>query len=339
MTAAGRRIVVTTEGAAHCRDVLASLEDDGVELVERHDLGDRFDAVALGAGLAGAWGVVAGGEPYTAEVFAGADGLRAIVRFGAGYERIDLDAATAAGAAVCTVPGANADTVADMALALMLPCIRRLRELDASVRAGAWRPAWITRDLAFATVGIVGLGAIGRAVVRRLRGFDCRVLAVEPSPDLEFCERHGVELVELPTLLPQADVLTLHAPLLPATRHLIGEAELALLPPHAVVVNTARGGLVDEEALVRALRDGTIGGAGLDVFEHEPLPATSPLAALPNVVLSGHASASTEFASRRTGEAVVASFRELLAGRLPVGCLNPEAWAVSRAPAGPAPPG
>jgi phosphoglycerate dehydrogenase-like enzyme len=339
MTAAPRRVVVTTAGARGSEDVLAALAADGVELVERFDLGDTDDEAALAAALAGAFGVVAGGEPYTREVLAGAGGLRAIVRFGAGYDRIDLGAATAAGVAVCTVPGANADSVADMALALMLACLRRLRELDEAVRAGGWRPAWLGRDLAGATVGVVGLGAIGRAVVPRLGGFDCRVLAVEPAPDLAFCARHAVELVELGALLPRVDVLTLHVPLAPGTRHLIGAAELAALPDHAVLVNTARGGLVDEAALVRALRDGGIAAAGLDVFEREPLPAASPLAAMPNVLLSAHASSATELGVRRTGEAVAASLRELLAGRLPGGCLNPQAWPVSRAPAPPAPPG
>jgi phosphoglycerate dehydrogenase-like enzyme len=336
MTAA-RRIVVTSGGARHQLGVLAALAASGVEVVERLDLGDSTDEDALAAGLAGAWGVVAGGEAYTRAVLGRLPDLRAIVRWGVGYDRVDVAAGSDLGVAVCTVPGANADAVADMALALVLACVRRLRELDAAVREGEWRPPWTGRDLASATVGVVGLGAIGKAVVRRLRGFDCRVLAHEPDPDREFCERHAVELAELPQLLPQVDVLTLHAPLVPATHHLIGARELGLLPPHAVVVNTARGGLIDEAALVGALREGALGGAGLDVFEREPLPPSSPLLALPNVVLTGHASSFTELGARRTAEAVIASFGELLAGRLPAGCLNPEAWAVSRAPAPAAP--
>jgi phosphoglycerate dehydrogenase-like enzyme len=339
---ARRRIVVATEGARHRLDLLAALEPDGVEVVARLDLGDTKDEDALVAGLAGAWGVVAGGEAYSRGVLGRLPDLRAIVRWGVGYDRVDVAASTDHGIAVCTVPGANADAVADMALALVLSCVRRLRELDASVRAGTWRPGWAGRDLASATVGVVGLGAIGKAVVRRLRGFDCRILGVEPHPDRDFCELHGVQLVELPEALPQVDVLTLHAPLIPATEHLLGEPELALLPPHAVVVNTSRGGLIDEAALVRALQDGTIGGAGLDVFEREPLPESSPLLGLPNVLLSAHASSFTELGATRTAEAVVASFRELLAGRVPRGCLNPDALAVSRAPAPaatPAPPG
>jgi len=337
---AAPRIVVTSAGARRCGGLLAALEADGAELVERFDLGETRDESALAEGLAGAWGVVAGGEPYTRAVLRGA-GLRAIVRFGVGYDRIDVDAASEFGVAVCTTPGANAEAVADLTLALALACIRRLRELDAAVRSGAWRPDWVTRDLAHATAGVVGIGAIGKAVVRRLRGFDCRVLAVEPDPDLDFVNRHEIEIVDLPALLARADLLTLHAPALPDTQHLIGAAELAAMPAHAVIVNTARGSLVDEAALVRALRDGTIAAAGLDVFEHEPLPASSPLAGLPNVIVSPHASSSTELGTRRTAEAVIAAFRELLAGRVPAGCLNPRAWSVSptRAPVSPVRPG
>jgi phosphoglycerate dehydrogenase-like enzyme len=331
MTAPARRIVVTTEGGRHGGDALAPLATAGVELVERFDVADTSDESLLVAALDGAWGAVAGGELYTERVFERAPALRTVVRWGAGYDGIDVEAASRHGVAVCTVPRANAESVADMALALMLACKRRLLDLDAAVREGSWRPSWIADDLALATVGIVGLGAIGQAVARRLRGFGCVLLAVEPQPDLEFCARYEIELAELDALLPRADVLTLHAPSLPSTRHLIGARELALLPRHAVVVNTSRGSLIDEAALTRALEAGALGGAGLDVFEREPLDPASPLTRLPNVVLAGHASAFTRLASDRTGEGVVETLRALLDGRVPATCLNPHAWATEAA--------
>jgi phosphoglycerate dehydrogenase-like enzyme len=234
--------------------------------------------------------------------------------------------------AVVTTPGVNAEAVADMALALMLACLRRLPQLDRAVRAGEWRVPGPSRDLAGATVGVLGLGAIGRAVVRRVRGFGCRVLALEPNPDPEFCAQHEVELSALDELLPRVDVITLHVPLTTATRRLLGARELALLPGHAVLVNTARGELIDEAALVTALRDGQIAAAGLDVFEREPPAPEDPILSLPNVLLSGHVSSFTELGLRRTGEAVLANLRELLAGRLPASCLNPEAWTRPTAP-------
>ncbi|MDX6560719.1 MAG: D-3-phosphoglycerate dehydrogenase / 2-oxoglutarate reductase [Gaiellales bacterium] len=325
MTTAARRIVVTTEGARGAAGGLAELVAAGAEIIPRYDLGDGHDGAALGDGLAGAWAVVAGSERYTADVFAAASSLRALVRFGAGYDAVDVAAATRAGVAVCITPGANAEAVADMALALMLACLRRIPELDASVRGGTWRPPGVARDLAGATVAIVGLGAIGRAVARRLRGFGCSLLAVEPHPGDGMAEL-GVELCDLDGALRRADVVTLHAPAVDLSHPLLGRREIGLLQAHAIVVNTARGGLVDEPALVEALREGRIGGAGLDVFAREPLAAGDPLTTLPNVVLSGHASAFTPSAIERTGAAVVAALAGLLAGELPAACLNPAAW-------------
>lgn len=324
MMAASRRLVLTAASTEYCRDELHDLPD--VEVIERYDLADDSPEQPLAEGLNGAWAVVAGGERYSPAVLRETTGLRAIVRWGTGSDAIDLDAASQAGVAVVTTPGANAEAVADMALSLMLASLRRLPGLDSAVRNGTWRPPGITHDLADATVGILGLGAIGRAVARRVSGFGCRVIAVEPRPNTDFCTANGVELAELDEMLTQADVLTVHAPLTEGTRHIISARELALLPSHAVVINTSRGPLIDQRALVDALRAGTIGGVGLDVFEEEPLPEDDPLLTLPNVIVSGHASSFTHLAMQRTGAAVLASLRDLLDGRLPAACLNPQAW-------------
>jgi phosphoglycerate dehydrogenase-like enzyme len=293
-------------------------------------LGHARDAAELARGIEGAWATIAGGEPYAREVFEAAPQLDAVLRWGTGSDAIDIGAATDAGVAVVTTPAVNAEAVADMALALMLACIRRLRDLDAAVRDGTWRTEGPTRDLAGATVGVVGLGAIGRAVTRRLRAFGCRVLAVEPNPDREFCAQYEVELSELSAMLPQLDVLTLHAPATPTSRGLIGAAELEQLPRHAVVVNTARGELIDQSALANALETGQIAAAGLDVFEHEPVSPDDPILGAPGAIVSGHVSSYTELGLNRTAEAVLANLRELLEGRLPASCLNPTAWDARR---------
>jgi phosphoglycerate dehydrogenase-like enzyme len=171
----------------------------------------------------------------------------------------------------------------------------------------------------------VGLGRIGRAVATRLTGFGCRIVAVESEPDLDFCARLEIELATLDEILPEIDVLTLHVPLTAETRHLIGARELALMRPEAVIVNTCRGGVIDEAALIDALERGRLAGAGLDVFEDEPLPVDHPLSRLPNVVLSGHAATFTWLSVQRTTEAVVAGLLDVHSGRLPTGCVNPEA--------------
>ena len=292
----------------------------------RYELAHASSEAALARGLEGAWGTVAGSEPYNRAVFAATPSLKAILRWGTGSDAIDIAAATDAGVAVVTTPAVNAEAVADMALALMLACVRRLPRLDDAVRAGEWRAAVPTRDLAGATVGVVGLGAVGRAVTRRLRAFGCRVLALEPNPDREFCAQYDVELAALDSMLPRLDVLTLHAPLSATSRHLIGARELQLLPSHAVVINTARGELIDQPALVAALESGRIAAAGLDVFEREPVPLEDPILAAPNTIVSGHISSFTELGLHRTAEAVLDNLRELLAGSLPASCLNPAAW-------------
>jgi phosphoglycerate dehydrogenase-like enzyme len=260
-------------------------------------------------------------------VFQATSALTTVLRWGTGSDAIDVDAATRAGVAVITTPGVNAEAVADMALGLILACIRRLPDLDRAVRSGTWRPDGPARDLAGATVGVVGLGAIGRAVTRRLRGFGCRVLALEPYPDEEFCAQHEVELTDLERMLPRVDVLTLHAPSNETSRRLIGAQQLASLRPHAVLINTARGELVDQVALADALSRGVIAGAGLDVFEHEPVADDDPILRAPNTILSGHVSSYTELGLERTMQALLANLRAVVDGHLPESCLNPEAWA------------
>ena len=325
-----RTLALTTASAEHCRRDLEQLP--GVTVRERYDVGGSRDEELVSEGVRGAWAVVAGGERYSQAVLQGASPLHAIVRWGTGSDAIDISAATAAGVAVVTTPGVNAQAVADLTLALMLACLRRLPELDAAVRSGAWKLPEPSGDLAQATVGIVGLGAVGRAVTVRVRAFGATVIAVDPSPDREFCAAHGIELAALEQMLPRVDVLTLHAPLTGATRRMLGARELALLAPHAVLINTSRGQLIDQSALVAALRERTIAAAGLDVFEHEPLAPGDPLTRLTNTVLSGHVASFTRLGLRRTGAAVVADLLELLAGRLPLSCLNPEAWGLHAAP-------
>jgi phosphoglycerate dehydrogenase-like enzyme len=317
-------IMLTIEAAERIRPELEQIAE--VRLVERYDLARTRDEDVLARGLDGAWATIADSEPYTRRVLEATPELRAILRWGTGSDAIDIAAATDAGVAVITTPAVNAEAVADLALALMLACIRRLPEVDRAVRAGEWRIDGPTRDLAGATVGVVGLGAVGRAVTRRVRAFGCRVLALDPNPDREFCAQHEVELAGLDAMLPRVDVLTLHAPLAPATRRLLGARELALLPRHAVLVNAARGELIDQAALADALRNHRIAAAGLDVFEHEPPAPDDPILTAPNTVFSGHVASFTEVGLGRTGEAVLANVREVLAGRLPASCLNPEAW-------------
>ena len=306
---------------------LRRLEEAGLEVVRRRGAQGRLREDELIAALPGVFATLASSEPYTENVLAHAPDLRVIARWGVGYDAIDVPAATRHGVAVCTSVGANHEAVADYALALMCALQRGVLANHRLVTTGQWRTEF-RPGLWKATVGIVGLGRIGQAVARRCRGFEMRILAAETLPDFAFVREHGLELVPLDDLLRQADIVTLHCPVTAETRHLINRERLALMKPTAHLVNTARGALVDEAALLAALREGRLAGAGLDVFEHEPL-ADSPLLGLDNVILSPHVAgvdlASEAAMADRAIDAILAVWR----GQPPPrSCLlNPEALA------------
>ena len=239
--------------------------------------------ISLSADVAGA---IVSTDPFTADVLRTSPALQVIARVGVGIDSIDVAAATELGVALTTTPGANEDTVADHAIAMMLALLRRIPENDAGVRRGEWNRTGPHTPLLLSgcTVGLVGYGHIGRRGRSPVGQVRCRI-ACDYDPAATGSE--SPPAVELEELLSRADVVSLHCPLIPATRHLIDERALRLMRPHAVLVNTSRGGVVDETALLQALSEGVIAGAALDVFEVEP-PHNSPLLALPNVVVSPH---------------------------------------------------
>jgi len=262
----------------------ARLRAAGLELRLEPKTGAR-SAAEMAALAQNAVAAIVSTDPFDRALFAAATALRAIARVGVGTDSIDLGAATDAGVVVMTTPGANRETTADHALALILAALRRVVEHDRSIRRGEWLRAgpmtpW---DLNRATVGLVGYGEIGRAVARRLAGFDVALLVCDPA----VRPQPGIRCVPLAELLRAADVVSLHLPLTAATAGLIGEAELGLMRESAVLVNTSRGGLVDEPALADALRAGRLRAAALDVFADEP-DVPRRFAELPNVVLTPH---------------------------------------------------
>jgi phosphoglycerate dehydrogenase-like enzyme len=267
------------------RDVL---EGAGLEIVKLPpgEANQPTPAELLEA-LKGVEAVVAGSELYTPQVLAANPQLRVIARVGVGYDAIDLDAATASGVAVTIAPGTNQGSVAEHTFALILGFTRHIPARHAILAAGGWK-----RLMAFplrgCTLGLAGLGRIGKAVATRALAFEMRVIAFDPVPDTAFCSAHGIALVPFEQLLAESDFLSLHLPYTPETRHIINKTTLGQMKPGAVLVNTARGGLVCEADLVPALRAGRLAGAALDVFEVEPLPADHPIRALPNVVLTPH---------------------------------------------------
>ncbi|MEA2283352.1 MAG: hypothetical protein QOK21_3959 [Solirubrobacteraceae bacterium] len=270
-------------------------------------------------------------DPFDASVFNAAPRLRTIARVGVGTDSIDLDAATAAGVVVTTTPGLNQETTADHAVALLLAALRRLPEHDASVRRGEWSRAGALTpwDLHGTTVGLVGCGAIGRKVARRLAGFGVRLLVCDPAATAAG----PWELVDLPALLERADAISLHLPLTRATRGLIDGRRLAAMRPTAVLVNTSRGGLVDEVALQRALASGRLRAAALDVFADEP-EVPPGLAALPNVILTPHIGGLSERSIARMTERATQHVIDVLRGAPDPGVVaNPAVLHASEVPA------
>ena len=207
-----------------------------------------------------------------------------MVQTGAGYDNVDLAECARRGVLVCNAAGVNATAVAEHTMAMLLCWYKNIVPLDRAFREGREVPDYAGGELAGKTVGVVGLGAIGRTVARYCNAFGMRVLGYSRRST----ELPGVESVGLDTLYRESDVVTLHVPLTGETRHLVGQEAFAEMKPGALLINTSRGAVVDEEQLIRALEDRTIGGACLDVFEAEPLPASSPLRTLPNVILTPH---------------------------------------------------
>jgi glyoxylate reductase len=266
-----------------------------------------------------------------AELLAGCPRLRAISSVSVGVDHIDLAAASARRIPVGHTPGVLTETTADLAFALLLAAARRVAEADRWVRAGGWRPerVWepdllLGRDVHGATLGILGMGAIGQAVARRGRGFGMRVLAWSRTrralPELEL------EWAPLDGLLERSHFVSIHVPLTEQTRGLVDARALARMRPGAVLVNTARGGIVDEAALALALREGRLAAAGLDVFAREPIEAESPLLRLPNVVLTPHIGSASQATRERMAQLAVSNLLAALRGERMPHCANPEVY-------------
>lgn len=300
-----RRVVVTQrffddatiaylEGAG-CTVVQAELPPGQADGNLSHD-----ELVAM---LAGAEGWIVGHARVTRELQAVLPELKVISRRGVGYERVDTAAATELGKVVCIAAGGNDASVADHTIALMLAAGHRFRETQANMIGGNWS-ILMGSDLYQKTVGIVGLGRIGRSLVQRLKGFDVELLGLDDGADPAFVTSNGIRMVTLNEMLARSDYLSLHAPLTPATRFLIDADALKRMKPTAILVNAARGGLVNDRALLEALKAGTIAAAGLDVFVSESDPGykavTEELIALPNVIATPHAGASTREGLDRT---------------------------------------
>ena len=279
----------------------------------------------LAALLPGTAGLIVGIDPVSAAVLQAADRLRVISKYGVGTDNIDLAAATRKGIIVVNAAGSNSSAVAELAFGLMLDVARQISAADRRIRQGRWESHRGT-ELWRKTLGIVGTGRTGRELALRARGFEMRLLCCDTVEDENWARQAGACYAPLEEVLAKADFLSLHIPLTKATRHLISGPELARMQPHAILINTARGETVEEKALVQALTEGRLAGAGLDVWETDP-PVNTALARLDNTVLTSHIGAHTREATAAMGELAALNLVSALSGRLPDSTVNPEVGA------------
>ena len=302
--------------------------------VERHNCQNEEDVIEAATD---ADGLIVGYSRITARVLDALPRCRIVSRYGIGLDVIDIEAATRRGVVVTNVPDFCLDEVADHTMALLLALARKTVTLDRAVRDGRavkeghWetlRVAGPMYRLSRQALGIVGMGQIGRSVAKRAQAFGLRVLSA-PDPDVstEEATAIGTTVLPLEEMLAEVDYLTLHVPLLDSTRRLINADRLALMKPTAAIINTSRGAVIHEAALVDALRDGRLAAAGLDVYENEPISPDNPLRSMENVVLSSHAAWYSEDSMRDVKVKAAQAVADILQGRVPESVVNPEALA------------
>lgn len=299
------KVLVTDTLASQGLDVLRAAP--GLEVVEAEPT-DVAEAIRDAEGL-----VIRSGTKVTAEVIAGAEKLRVIGRAGIGVDNVDVAAATARGIVVVNTPEGNNVTTAEHAIALLVALARHIPQATASMKAGKWeKKKFQGLELYNCTLGVAGIGNIGRIVAQRGRGLGMKVIAYDPFVSAEAASRFDIELVDLDELFARSDAISVHVPRTKDTTGLLGREAFAKCKPGVLVINAARGGIVDEEALHEALESGQVGGAGLDVFVEEPPPADHPLVAHPNVICTPHLGASTEQAQVNVSIAVAEQVRDYL---------------------------
>ena len=311
MTAMKILVTPTSMTPDHNSRALTRLRDYCPDLVF-NSYGRPLEGQELMDCLKGCDGYLAGLDFITSEILESCPTLKAISRYGAGYDRVDLKAASRLGIQVSNTPGANAQAVAELAFGMLLSLARGITHLHTETIHGKWVRS-TGKELFGKTLGIIGLGAIGKRLARCCKGFDIRILAYDPFIQEDYCKEHQITPVTLETLLTESDFITLHLPLNDSTYHLIDQKAISMMKPSAIIVNASRGGIIDEDAAYEALVSGRLGGLGLDAFEKEP-PTDSPLFTLKNVIATPHTGAHTKEAAEAMADMAVDNLITMLDG-------------------------
>lgn len=308
-------LVTATNYSRYCTPGKKLLTDYGCQIIENpHQRPFRFEE--LKDLIIEADGVIAGVDTWDEKLFRLSPRLKGIARFGAGVDNIDLKGAKEYGITVTNCPGVNASAVAEQAVSLMLCLTRQIPRLNRGIRAGKWERI-MSHELIKSTVGLLGFGAIARNVAKRLQGFGPRIVACDKFPDYRQAEQYGVELVSMEEVLKYSDIISLHLPANEETRHIINKAAILKMKDGVLLVNTARGSLVDEAALAEALSVGKVAGMGTDVFEQEPADPANPLFSFPQYIATPHTSAETYENCEETSLVTAQALIDIFEGREP----------------------
>ena len=326
-------VLVSLDGPPIEDRMIKTLAEHGVDLVINEcDSPEEVVSVAKDAGVI--W-VASGSRVVTVEVLNRLDRCGAILRSGSGTDNIPIDEATRLGIVVANTPESHAHAVAEHAIGLLLAVVRQIAAQDRAVRQGTWDrdhayPAW---HIVGQTLGLIGFGRIAQLVARKLSGMEMRIVATDPVIDAATMARYGAASVSLDELLKSSDFISIHTPLTDGTYHLIGERELKMCQRKAVLINTSRGSVIDEPALTRALSQGEIAAAGLDVFEQEPTPSDNPLLTFDNVVITPHIAGYSDQCWHLLRAHSIETLIELSGNRWPPWCVNPQVtprWSLQR---------
>jgi phosphoglycerate dehydrogenase-like enzyme len=308
-------LVTPTSYGSQDESLISRLEEKVGEVVY-NTTGKPLSSVQLQEMLDGVDGMIAGLDTIDTAALIAATNLKVIARYGVGYQNVDLDVAKKLKITVTITPGANAKSVAEITIALMLNLLRPIISASAQTKSGEW-PRYKGASLVDRTVGLLGLGAIGKETARRLAGFDCHILAYDPYPNNEFAEKHQVKFVPLDNLLANADIVSLHLPCSSETMGMVNDDFFAQMKNGARLINTARGELIDEPALVRALESGKLSAAALDVFQPEPPAPDNPLLQFEQLIATPHMGSHSDSATNMMGKMALAECLAVLEGKNP----------------------
>ena len=306
------RILITSRVFKQTDDeTFGYLRENGCEIVPNPCFGRIMKEDELIQNLPGIHGVILGVEILNEKVFSHADSLKTISRFGVGYDNIDIPSATKKGISVSYVPGANVEAVADLTIGLLISICRKIGAGWDLIRSGGWQGLQ-GPEVWGKTLGVIGLGRIGKAVIRRAKGFNMKIIGYDEYPNPAYCKEHDIELVDnIEAILKNSDFITLHIPCTDSSRNLISSKELGMMKPTAYIINAARGGIIDEEALYTCLKEKKIAGAALDVLAVEPMQKGNKLAELDNIIITPHIAGNSYEAIQKTKQI---SVENLLAG-------------------------